>query len=122
MHALVVGLSPADREADSDDAVAYVQDLLQEDGLFPGLRGVLFYSETHAVRHAVDAQRDYKEAVNILPVKLESRKLRRFAAAMNPKVGPEEVEYGFESRARISASEILQAVLDDLKHEQSRRD
>lgn len=117
VHALVVGLSPTDGEA--DNVVNYVHHLLEEDDLFPGLRGVLFYSETHAVRHAVDAQRDYKEAVKSLPVKLESRKLPRFAAAMNPKVGPEEVQYTFESRATISASEILQAVLDDLKREQS---
>lgn len=117
VQALIVGVPPV-TAAPFD----YVRELLREgeesseEGttLFPGLAAVLFYSEVDAVLRAVKAQAEYSRAVSMLPLTLESRKLKRHAAAMNPKVSPEDLVANRASRARVSASEVLQAVLDDI--------
>jgi hypothetical protein len=81
---------------------------------FPGLDGILFYSEAEAVARAVTGVEDLVRGVELLPERLETRKFGRFATAMHPRVMANDVVDGRTVRARISASEVLQAVLDDL--------
>lgn len=118
---LVVGVSP-----EANETIDYTKQLLEdqvtdelesateEEALFPGLKGVLFYSEAHVLQSAIRAQQDFITAIEKIPPRLETRKQKRFAAAMNPRVPPESLVRTASSRARISATEILQAVLDDI--------
>lgn len=109
ISALIVGVSP-DREPDME-----LIDALVEKDVFPDLYGVLFYSEAHALQRAVASQRDFVDAMQMIPERLETRKQKRFAAAMNPKIAKEELMMSHGTRAQISATEILQAVLQDLQ-------
>lgn len=113
VHALVVGLPPAS-EPGADAVVSYVDQLLREDSLLPALKGVLFFSEAHALASALKGHHDFVHALESIPPRLESRKLKRFDAAMNPKVPSDQLQTGFHVSARIAATEILQAVLDEL--------
>jgi hypothetical protein len=81
---------------------------------FPDITGVLFYSEAEAVARAIAGAEDFARSLRLLPERLETRKFGRFATAMHPTVGASEVIDGRAVRARISASELLQVVLDDL--------
>ncbi|CDF36363.1 unnamed protein product [Chondrus crispus] len=118
VHALVVGLPPAS-ESSASTLVPYLAELLQEEALLPDLQAVLFYSEAHALSAALRAHSDFLDALAELPVRLETRKLHRFDAAMNPKVPREQLEQGLDSKARIAATDVLQAVLDDLNRDQA---
>lgn len=118
VHALVVGLPPAS-ESSASSLVPYLAELLQEEALLPDLQAVLFYSEAHALSAALRAHADFLDALAELPVRLETRKLQRFDAAMNPKVPREQLEQGLDSKARIAATDVLQAVLDDLSRDQA---
>lgn len=113
---LVVAVAPGGAEA----AAAYTADLLAEleDGvgmLFPGLSAVLFYSEAHTIARSVRAQNRFLHSAALLPQNLESRKRKRFASHMDPKVPVESMNTDPSSKARISASEVLQIVLEDLR-------
>lgn len=131
ISALIVSISPIERSA--MQAISYARDLIdtrpnatnaadanaegQEnntDTLFPDLRACMLYSEAHALLKAVRGHRDYIDAVAKLPVNLESRRRSRFENAMNPKMAVEDLVNNQSVKARISASEVLQAALDDL--------
>jgi hypothetical protein len=116
LAALVVGAPPGE-----EAGFEYVEALMRhgEDDEeivppFPGLDGILFYSEAEAVRRALLGVEDFVRGVKLLPPRLESRKFGRFDTAMNPAVDATELVDDLSARARISASEVLQAVLDDL--------
>lgn len=113
---LIVGVSP---QIESEQIISYTATLLDAKtvegdlvDLFPGLKAVLFYSEPHALVHAIKQQEDYVQAIGLLPDKLETRRFQRFSMAMNPKVKQEDLVYDRDTKARISSNEILQAVLD----------
>lgn len=126
VSALVISIPPTERSA--AQAVCYARDLIDSsprlsqleteeqkmDSLFPDLRACMLYSEAHALLKAVRGHRDYVDAVAKLPVRLESRRRSRFENAMNPKVAVEDLVDDQSVKLRISASEVLQAVLDDL--------
>lgn len=106
--ALVVGSPPGSPPAD------YVGELLTEAKLLPDAESVLYYSEAAAVlraaRNAADAAAAAEKA---LPGR-ETRKRGRFETAMFPDIEAESVRADRGARARVSATEILQAALDDL--------
>lgn len=115
---LIIGVPPI--SGDQEAVVTYARALLKQnvglpDVLFPDLKACLFYSEAHALLRAVSGHRDYINAMRLLPPNLETKKLRRIEAALYPKVPTEELIDDMSVEARISASEILQAVLDKLE-------
>jgi hypothetical protein len=81
---------------------------------FPEVESVLFYSEAAAVERAVSSADDVVRALSLLADNLESRKFNRYATAMHPRPSAETLRNGIENRAHISASEILQVVLDEM--------
>lgn len=127
VSALIISVPPSPQNAKL--AISYAQDLVDArlgtsteeaqpgeicNSLFPNLQACLLFSEAHALLKAVRAHHDYVDAVTKLPVRLESRRRSRFETAMNPKVAAEDLRIDLSVKARISASEVLQAVLDDL--------
>lgn len=114
---LVIGIPPTTQE--ENEVLTYTRHLLEDntgkvDSLFPDLKACLFYSEAHALVRAISDHRDFIEAIKILPTKLETKRESLFDLAMFPKVAPEDVLDDVSVKARISTSEVLQAVLDDL--------
>lgn len=110
IHALVVGVSP-DRP---DVSIDYTRELMHHQTFFPHLNAILFYSEAHALQHSIHAQRDLINALRLLPDDLETRKLKRFTAAMNPPTAKQQLLDDVSSRAQLGPTDILQAVLRDL--------
>lgn len=106
--AIVVGAPPG------SPPVQYLLQLLNNDQLFPALDSIMFYREAHVVTRAVNAQFDTQRAIELLPPNLENKKRKVHATAMNPKVSVEQLRTDRESRASVSATEILQAALDDI--------
>lgn len=116
LAALVVGAPPAARP-DFD----YIEALLRYgEGdpevvrPFADVAAVLFWSEAETLRRAVADVEDFVDAVHTLPPRLETRKFGRFDRAMTPKVDPSLLEKDIATLARISPSEVLQSVLDDM--------
>lgn len=127
ISALIVSVPPIEQSA--MQAVSYARNLIDArlddsnklegqgermDVLFPDLRACLLYSEPHALLRAVRGHSDYIDAVAKLPPRLESRRRSRFENAMNPKMEVQDLVNDQSVKARISASEVLQAALDDL--------
>lgn len=92
----------------------YVRELLADPDLLPGVQSILYYSEAHAVVRAVNASVDIAKAVETLQDRRESRKRHRFAVAMYPDIEPADFRTDRAARARISATDVLQAALEDL--------
>lgn len=116
LAALVVGAPPGEQAA-----FDYVEGLLQygenDDEVikpFLSLEGILFYSEAETLKRAIADVEDFVDGVRSLPPRLETRKFGRFDRAMTPKIDPSLLENDLAARARISASEVLQSVLDDM--------
>jgi hypothetical protein len=117
--ALVVGVHPtAHREYAPFDYVggllAHGADDPEVNPPFPEVEAVLFYSEAAALERAVSSADDIVRALSLLEDNLESRKFNRYATAMHPRPSAETLSAGVENRALISASEILQVVLDEM--------
>lgn len=104
---LIIGVSPS-----TTPDIQFIEELIANETL-PDLHGILFYSEAHALKRAISACDDFVDASKMLP-QLETRKRGRFIDAMNPRVSHDDLETGFRTRATISATEILQAALEDL--------
>lgn len=124
---LVIGVPPTNDG--KTRAISYTRQLLlQDDGdgsddsnsdsnsntLFPDLKGCLFYSEAHALWHALQAHRDFTDAIRVLPDRMESKRRSHFDVAMYPVITKDDLVDDPSTKARISASDILQAVLDDM--------
>lgn len=117
---IVVGVSPDTNAPHPEYIDTLISGSDQKGPFFPDLAAVLFYSEAHALTRALHAYDDFLDSVHLLPRNLESRKLKRFAAAMDPKIPPEELQTGPAATAHTSTSDILQAVLDDMKQQETR--
>lgn len=108
-----------------DDVVTYARELLvrhhPEDDqrtLWPGLKAVLFFSEAHVLRRSLLQRDDYARALKLLPSHIERPVRNRFDRAMLPPMSADELEDDVSTRARMSASEVLQAVLDDMREKE----
>lgn len=113
---LVVGAPPGGR-AEFDYVEALLAHGVGDDEVirpFGDVGAVLFWSEAEALRRAATGIDDFVDAVHALPPRLETRKFGRFDRAMTPKLDPALLEKDLAARARISASELLQSVLDDM--------
>lgn len=107
ISALLIGTPPHGPPTD------YVNELLSNSALLPDTNSLLYYSEPAAVVHAVQGAYDVRNAAKLLANRKESRKRHRFAAAMFPDLNPASLDLPQSARARISATDILQAVLDE---------
>ncbi|CAN8061940.1 unnamed protein product [Agarophyton chilense] len=117
IHALVVGVSPIQPHI----SMSYTTHLLQHIDFLPNLSAVLFYSEAHALRNAIHTQLDILNALKLIPDDLETRKRKRFESAMYPRISKHQLIDSVSSRAQISPTDVLHAVLRDLnnlKHKQ----
>lgn len=122
VEALVVGAPP---QAGATDHVAeYAAAMLGQaprgadddaPAVLPGLRAALFYSEAHALHRALAAHADVAGAAARLPLRGERVRVRAFERAMHPIVEAGALQAGYAARGRISASEVLQAVLDEME-------
>lgn len=94
----------------------YLRDLfMPELDVFPGLRGVVMYSEAHALRHTLRKYMDFKAAVAQMPrTKMEAKRRTRFDVAMDPDLAESDLVNDIDAINRISASETLQTVLDQI--------
>jgi hypothetical protein len=121
LAAIVVGAPPGERAAFNyvEDLLRYGENDTEVIQPFPNLDGVLFYSEAETLRRAIADVDDFVSSVERLPSRLETRKFGRFDRAMTPKVDPSDLVNDVSARARISASEILQAFLDDAASSES---
>lgn len=126
VDALVVGVAP-----DSQIAIDYTYEFMRnqlslaaegsssDECPFPDLTALLFYSEAHSLHTSLRNQADYIRSLESLPEKLDFGRLKRFAAAMNPRIAPAELIRDRPSRARLECTDVLQAVLEDLKRHSS---
>lgn len=114
---LVIGVPPT--QDDAKRSIAYARELLQENvselsSLFPDLQGCILYSEAHALRHTLKERHDFADAINLLPDRLESKRRSHYEVAMYPVITKDDLVDDLSSRARISASEILQVMLNEM--------
>lgn len=114
-----VPCAPADAKA---VAVDYARALLQQAHLarlVEDLKACVLYSEAWAWKHALQRAHDLTNAVSLLPPKLENKTRPRFEGAMFPTLTTHHLldlhaPVAREAVARISSSDVLQAVLDQL--------
>lgn len=125
VEGLVVGLAPpsVSDNKDSHEAVFdYVRGLLDYGRSdpeihvpLPGLQAVLFYSEAEALRRSIQALEDYAAGIAALPGSLERSRPRAKFEALYPTLSADDLKIDHAARARLSASELLQAALDDME-------
>lgn len=82
--------------------------------IFQGLKGVMFYDQKAIVDRCKDQLLDFRNAASIIPENVERRRKVRYKLAMNPRELSQDEKLMSNAESRISASDILQAALDDL--------
>lgn len=110
---LVVNIPPS---TSSSETLTYTRELLMPDSTpFEALRAVLLYSEVHAFRQTLVRYIDFKNAVTQFPRKsMEAKRRSRFDSAMYPNLDQDDLINDSQAINRISSSEVLQTVLDEI--------
>ena len=114
---LVVGWNSG---GDDSEAGNYLKELVEyTDSMegrrnFESLAGILFYNEELVIKRCRQMLKDFRKAASRIPERVERRRNVKYLLAMNPRELTDDEQLMSEVKMKLSASDILQAALDDL--------